>query len=168
MSDQITDCLMEMGRQTKLQDAIYRKTAESFGISVCAMWILYYLRASEQRLSQQDLTDLLWFPKQTIHSAVSGLAGKGIVILRSGTMSNKRKEILMTSFGEQFVDRTVNALLEAERTVVSEMSLETSTQFAGYQRCFNETLYKELCERKVLNDEIPVFTAEGENVQEKT
>ena len=36
-------------------DEIYRGVAKSFGLSDCAFWILYYIRQSEEKVTQKDI-----------------------------------------------------------------------------------------------------------------
>jgi len=61
--------LMNIAKQEKQFDALYRNAGTLFGLPDCAMWILYFLSTSEDELSQQDLIEKMMFPKQTINSA---------------------------------------------------------------------------------------------------
>ena len=59
------------------------------------MWALYYLQNAEEQLSQQDLIELMLFPKQTINSAVSALVKKGYVTLEMIPNTKNRKRFLI-------------------------------------------------------------------------
>ena len=106
----------------KKYDSLYRGAAAAFGLSDCSMWVLYYLQSAEELLSQQDLIGLMLFPKQTINSAVSGLAKKGYVTLEMIPNTKNRKRILLTDSGRAFAKKTVLRMIQAEERAVSEMS----------------------------------------------
>ncbi|SEH71534.1 DNA-binding transcriptional regulator, MarR family [Ruminococcus flavefaciens] len=106
----------------KKYDSLYRGAAAAFGLSDCSMWVLYYLQSAEEPLSQQDLIELMLFPKQTINSAVAGLAKNGYVTLEMIPNTKNRKRILLTDEGRAFAERTVLRMIHAEERAVSEMS----------------------------------------------
>ena len=106
----------------KKYDSLYRGAAAAFGLSDCSMWVLYYLQSAEEPLSQQDLIELMLFPKQTINSAVAGLAKNGYVTLEMIPNTKNRKRILLTDEGRAFAERTVLRMIQAEERAVSEMS----------------------------------------------
>ena len=99
--------LMSIGNQEKQFDALYRNVGTFFGLPDCAMWILYFLSSSEQELSQQDLIEKMMFPKQTINSAVTGLAKKGLVELCMIPGTRNRKKVMLTETGKALAENTV-------------------------------------------------------------
>lgn len=54
-------------------DQIYRTAAKSFGLSDCAFWILYSLREASTPLTQSDICNQIYLPKQTVNSALKKL-----------------------------------------------------------------------------------------------
>ena len=50
-------------------EEIYRGVARSFGLSDCAFWILYFIRQSEEKVTQKDICSFIYQSKQTVHSA---------------------------------------------------------------------------------------------------
>ena len=46
--------LLEYNRETKRLDDLYRCAAKQCGISECAFWILYTLRAEERQFTQAE------------------------------------------------------------------------------------------------------------------
>ena len=93
------------------------------------MWILYYVSIAEEDISQQELQELMMFPKQTINSAVSGLVKKGYVSLEMIPGTRNRKRILLTKEGEAFTENTVGKLVKAEINAMSEMGDEKMQQY---------------------------------------
>jgi len=117
--------------QEKQFDALYRKAAASFGLSYCAMWILYFIDFAENELTQQDLHAMMMFPKQTINSAVSKLARMNYVVLESIPKTRNSKAVKLTPSGKAFCQNTVEKLREAEYLAVENMSPEKMDMFAS-------------------------------------
>ena len=65
--------LLEYNKETKRLDDLYRCAAKQCGISECAFWILYTLRAEERQFTQAEICEFLIEPKQTVHSALKKL-----------------------------------------------------------------------------------------------
>jgi DNA-binding MarR family transcriptional regulator len=133
----------------KKYDSLYRGAAAAFGLSDCSMWVLYYLQNAEEPLSQQDLIELMLFPKQTINSAVTGLVKKGYVTLEMIPNTKNRKRILLTDSGKAFAEKTVLRMIQAEKRAVSEMS--DIERFVSLYAEFFEHLHDEF-EREGLCD----------------
>ncbi|PHP52519.1 MarR family winged helix-turn-helix transcriptional regulator [Actinomyces ruminis] len=100
-----------MGRQDKRFAAIYRRAASAFGVSECAMWVLYFIRTAETPLTQHELIELMMFPKQTINSAVSSLVRRGYLRLEPIPGTHNCKHVQLTPAGEAFVRSTVERLI---------------------------------------------------------
>ena len=76
--------LLEYNRETKRLDDLYRCAAKQCGISECAFWILYTLRAEERQFTQAEICEFLIEPKQTVHSALKKLEAEGYLARTSG------------------------------------------------------------------------------------
>lgn len=112
--DTIKSALVQMGKQDNLFDALYRRIAAVFGISSCELWVFYYLSMNEDGMTQQQMIEVMMFPKQTINSAVSALAKNGMVALESGAENRKNKIVRLTKKGCDFAQNSVARLLNAE------------------------------------------------------
>ena len=121
--------LSALGRTEKQFDSLYREAAAEFGLSHCAMWVLYNIANSAEPLSQQDLVDIMMFPKQTINSAVMGLSESGLVTLEPIPNTKNRKRILLTDKGQELAKETVVKLTNAELRAVAAMGEEKMKQF---------------------------------------
>lgn len=130
--------LTEIGMQEKQFDALYRGAASLFGLPDCSMWVLYYLISAEDDISQQDLIEKMMFPKQTINSAVTTLAGKGIVTLAMIPGTRNRKKITLTAEGRKLAESTVWRMRCAECRAVESMGKEKMAQYIElYHDFFN-------------------------------
>ena len=150
MHEKDRESLLRMGEATKIWAATYRRAAASFGLSECGMWILYYLLAVESDLTQRNLTDILWFSKQTVHSAVSALEKQGLVKLELMEGSKKNKKICLTEEGTLLSENTVKKLYEAEMKVTGEMTADRVDQLNALVVEFYEGLGNELTDLGIL------------------
>jgi len=57
MKHKTNQFLTEINAQEKRFGALYRQAAAGFGLSECAMWVLYFLTSAETPLTQQDLIE---------------------------------------------------------------------------------------------------------------
>lgn len=131
--------LMEYNNISKELDDIYRNTARSFGISECSLWILYILRAEKGPMTQSVACDLLFYPKQTINSALKKMESDGLIKLRH--VSDRRsKQIELTGKGELLAVQTADRVLRAEHGAMSGLSDQEQEIFIGLWRKYTDLL----------------------------
>ena len=94
--------LLEYNKETKRLDDLYRCAAKQCGISECAFWILYTLRAEERQFTQAEICEFLIEPKQTVNSALKKLEAEGYLTLSAGA-DQRSKRVCLTEKGERFV-----------------------------------------------------------------
>lgn len=121
--------LLEINAQEKRFGALYRQAAVTFGLPECAMWVLYFLISADEPLTQQELTERMMFPKQTINSAVSCLSQKGYLELRTIPEMRSRKQIVLTNDGKELARSTVRKMRMAEERAVKTMGQEKMEQY---------------------------------------
>ena len=101
-------------------EEIYRGVAKSFGLSDCAFWILYYIRQSEEKVTQKDICSFIYQPKQTVHSALKKMVEDGLIEV--GDYNGKRhKYVTLTEKGEAFSQKTVDLVFEEEIAIFEDM-----------------------------------------------
>ena len=101
-------------------EEIYRGVAKSFGLSDCAFWILYYMRQSEEKVTQKDICSFIYQPKQTVHSALKKMVDDGLIEV--GDYNGKRhKYVTLTEKGEAFSEKTIDLVLTEEIAVFEDL-----------------------------------------------
>ena len=133
-----------MNTQEKRFGALYRQAALQFGLSECAMWVLYFLISSDEPLTQQELTERMMFPKQTINSAVMSLAQKMYLELQTIQGMRSYKQIVLTPEGEELARNTVRKMRTAEERAVKALGQEKIEQFIVLHDEFMEQICAEL------------------------
>ncbi len=101
-------------------EEIYRGIAKFFGLSDCAFWILYFIRQSEEKVTQKDICSFIYQPKQTVHSALKKMVKDGLIEI--GDYNGKRhKHVILTKKGEEFSRKTVDLVLAEEIAAFEDM-----------------------------------------------
>ena len=120
--------LLEYNKETKRFDDLYRCAAKQCGISECAFWILYTLRAEERQFTQAEICEFLIEPKQTVHSALKKLEAEGY-LARTSSADLRSKHVALTEKGEQFARTWIDRVPEAETAVLGAMPEEECAAF---------------------------------------
>jgi DNA-binding MarR family transcriptional regulator len=144
MKRKAKDYLSAMNAQEKRFGALYRQAAATFGLSECAMWVLYFLISSDEPLTQQELTERMMFPKQTINSAVMSLAQKDYLELRTVPEKRSTKQVVLSPEGEELALNTVKKMRTAEERAVKALGQEKIEQFIALHDEFLEQICTEL------------------------
>ena len=88
----IREIIYQIERERKEQDSIYHAVAVKYGLPDTTLWVLYYISEFDEDQTQQDLCRQGFHAKQTINTAIAGLAKNGFVELIPipGTRNHKK------------------------------------------------------------------------------
>lgn len=153
MGRNASDYLTETSTQEKRFAALYRQAASAFDMSECSMWILYFLISTSGPLTQQGLIERMMFPKQTINSAVVGLAKKGWIELQMIPGTRNRKNILLTADGIKAMRNTVERMRLAEERAAEKLGAEKMTQYIALHVEFLNALQTEFEREGIIRGE---------------
>ena len=103
---------------------LYHRVARSCGLSDCALWLLYTLRAEGAPLSQTQLSETLSLPRQTVNSALKKLVEAEYLRLEAADGNLKNKQVLITEAGDAFLRRTVHRVFDLEDAAASRLTAE--------------------------------------------
>ena len=141
--------LLEYNKETKRLDDLYRCAAKQCGISECAFWILYTLRAEERQFTQAEICEFLIEPKQTVHSALKKLEAEGYLARTSGA-DLRSKRVALTEKGEQFTRAWIDRVPEAEAAALCAMPEAERAAFVRGLHSFCRLLEERLRESKAI------------------
>ncbi len=121
--------LSRLNKMLKRQEEIYHQCAKRAGITDTKFWVLYSLCESGGVLCQKAFCENWCYSKQTVNTAVSGLEKDGFIYLIFAEGSKKQKEIRLTDKGEDFCDKHIRNVLEAECRSLMKLSEEERANF---------------------------------------
>ena len=135
--------LWEYNTIFKENDEVYRCAAKTLGISDCSLWILYTLRTEQEAITQKEICEAFYYPKQTVNSALKKLENEGYIALTE--MKDRRsKKITLTESGKKLAAKTADKLIEAELAAMSELTDEEQKRFIELFRKYTGLLKKNM------------------------
>lgn len=120
--------LWEYNTVFKKNDELYRCAAKSLSIPDCTLWILYTLRTERNAITQKEICEAFYYPKQTVNSALKRLENDGYIVLTE--MEDRRsKRISLTEKGKKLAEKTADKLINAELAAMSGLTEEEQNRF---------------------------------------
>lgn len=142
----------ELNKLTKKQDELYHKCALNAGITDTKFWILYAICESGGILCQNSFCENWCYSKQTVNAAVASLEEEGILYLEFAQGSKKQKDLKLTQKGEDFCNRYIRSVLNAECRSVMSLQPEERRRFLSTMEKLLSTLEQELDNTAILRD----------------
>lgn len=124
MEDKIKNQIDIINNKIKELNSLYHIAANRSVISDGEIGIWSVLLRPKEEYSQQDLSELLSLPKQTVNSIISGLTKKGFVYLKHVSGTRNRKVICLTEEGLKYGTNHVKWIFDAEESVLEQTDLK--------------------------------------------
>lgn len=140
---EIQEIMKQIDEQRKEQDAVYHNTAVKYGMSDTVMMILYFASDEETVLTQQEICNACFLPKQTVNTAIVGLAQKGLVELELIPGTRNKKRILLADAGRKLAENTTGRLRGAEIRAYGKLSAEELNSYLEMTRKLTAALREE-------------------------
>ena len=140
---EIQEIMNQIDEQRKEQNAVYHNVAVKYGMSDTVMMILYFASDEETVLTQQEICNACFLPKQTVNTAIAGLAQKGLVELELITGTRNKKRILLTDAGRELEKNTTDRLRGAEIRAYGKLSAEELNSYLEMTRNLTAALREE-------------------------
>lgn len=134
-----TNWLSEYNGIFKETDEIYHNIAKTLGLSDCAFWILYSLRTEGDALTQSEICNTFYQPKQTVNSALKKLEQNGYIELLERS-DRRRKQIRLTQKGITLAEETVDRVIGVEQKTMSGLDEAEQKAFVGLFRKYTDLL----------------------------
>ncbi len=135
--------LSEFNGIVRENDEMYHNAAKAVGLSDCAFWILYFLQDSKTQLTQREICDAMYAPKQTVNSALKKLETSGYVELLTGN-DHRSKLVRMTQKGVLLASQTVDRILSVELEALNGLTAQEQETFLALFRKYTDLLKKSM------------------------
>lgn len=120
--------LSEYNSIIKENEVVYHNVAKKSGLSNGAFWILYMMCEEEGKITQSEICDAFYQPKQTINSALKKLEKGGLVELETVAGSHG-KHINFTQKGWKFAEETICKVIASEQKALDGLTLKEQEDF---------------------------------------
>lgn len=120
MDKTIKEQIDTINQRIKELNSLYHIAAVKSDITDGEISVWSALLESDGEYSQQDISDKLFLPKQTVNSIISNLVKKGFVYLEHVSGTRNRKVICLTEEGKEFGESQVRWIFQAEEKALEK------------------------------------------------
>ena len=139
MSKHLSKKMLELNEIMKETDDLYRNLAKKFKMSDCMIWILYILREDDRSVTQSDICNMMYMPKQTVNSSLKKMEAEGYIELLN--INDKRsKQVCLTEKGVDLANNTVDIIISKENNALSKMDKEEQALFINLFKKYKDLL----------------------------
>ena len=145
MSKHLSKKMLELNEIMKETDDLYRNLAKKFKMSDCMIWILYILREDDRSVTQSDICNMMYMPKQTVNSSLKKMEAEGYIELLN--INDKRsKQVCLTEKGVDLANNTVYIIISKENNALSKMDKEEQALFINLFKKYKDLLKESFME----------------------
>ena len=145
MSKHLSKKMLELNEIMKETDDLYRNLAKKFKMSYCMIWILYILREDDRSVTQSDICNMMYMPKQTVNSSLKKMESEGYIELLN--INDKRsKQVCLTEKGVDLANNTVDIIISKENNALSKMDKEEQALFINLFKKYKDLLKESFME----------------------
>ena len=145
MSKHLSKKMLELNEIMKETDDLYRNLAKKFKMSDCMIWILYILREDDRSVTQSDICNMMYMPKQTVNSSLKKMEAEGYIELLN--INDKRsKQVCLTEKGIDLANNTVDIIISKENNALSKMDKEEQALFINLFKKYKDLLKESFME----------------------
>ena len=139
MDEQVKRQIDVINQHIKELNSLYHAAAVRSGVSDGEICVWSMLLTTDREYSQQDLCELLFLPKQTVNSIISGLIKKGYIFLEHVPGTRNRKVIRLSDEGRKYGEKTIMWIFEAEQHAMEDTDpREISTLISMLEKYINK------------------------------
>ena len=145
MSKHLSKKMLELNEIMKETDDLYSNLAKKFKMSDCMIWILYILREDDRSVTQSDICNMMYMPKQTVNSSLKKMESEGYIELLN--INDKRsKQVCLTEKGVDLANNTVDIIISKENNALSKMDKEEQALFINLFKKYKDLLKESFME----------------------
>ncbi len=136
-----------INQKIKELNSLYHMAAGKADVPDGEVDIWSHLLNGGEAYSQQDLSEILSLPKQTVNSLVTNMVKKGFVVLEHVPGTRNRKVIQLTEAGRVYGEENVRWIFEAEQRAMEDTDAAEVKAYVSMLSRYIERLRKEIEEK---------------------
>lgn len=126
------------------QDGLYEDYARRQGLNGKSLSILMFIYYISRGVTQNWISKKTYSSKQVVNATIKKFLDKGYVFFEENPADKRHKKVKLTEEGRVYASRILDPLEEAEKTALSQFSLEEQEQlldlFGRYGQVLTEIL----------------------------
>ncbi|HEL2277605.1 TPA: winged helix-turn-helix transcriptional regulator [Streptococcus suis] len=126
------------------QDGLYEDYARRHGLNGKSLSILMFIYYMSRGVTQNWISKKTYSSKQVVNATIKKFLDKGYVFFEENPADKRHKKVKLTEAGRVYASRILDPLEEAEKTALSQFSLEEQEQlldlFGRYGQALTEII----------------------------
>ena len=139
-----TPSVVDLDMLYKETGQLYVELSRSSGLSACAYWVMYAIEVGGGTATQRQIIDRLYYPKQTVNSAVHSREGKGLLVLAADDADRRSKLVTLTEAGRAFARRHLDPAMQAEARAFASLGPEKATRLMSLANEYARAVHAEV------------------------
>lgn len=143
--------MTELGQRSKIlvrifynQDGLYEDYAKRHRLNGKSLSILMFIYYMSRGVTQNWISKKTYSSKQVVNATIKKFLDKGYVFFEENPADKRHKKVKLTEAGRVYASRILDPLEEAEKTALSQFSLEEQEQlldlFGRYGQALTEII----------------------------
>ena len=139
-----TPSVVDLDMLYKETGRLYVELSRSSGLSACAYWVMYAIEVGGGTATQRQIIARIYYPKQTVNSAVRSLEGKGLLVLAADDADRRSKLVTLTEAGRAFARRHLDPAMQAEARAFASLGPEKATRLMSLANEYARAVHAEV------------------------
>ncbi|HFU4025057.1 TPA: MarR family winged helix-turn-helix transcriptional regulator [Streptococcus suis] len=124
------------------QVGLYEGYARRHGLNGKCLSILMWVYYNPGGVTQNWVSKKTYSSKQVVNATIKKFQEKGLVFLEENPADKRHKKVKLTEAGKQFASQILDPLEEAEKTALSQLSLEDQERLLELTERYSQALTK--------------------------
>ncbi len=139
-----TPSVVDLDMLYKETGRLYVELSRSSGLSACAYWVMYAIEVGGGTATQRQIIDRIYYPKQTVSSAVRSLEGKGLLVLAADDADRRSKLVTLTEAGRAFARRHLDPAMQAEARAFASLGPDKAARLMSLANEYAQAVHAEV------------------------
>lgn len=118
--------------------ACYEQFAKMHGLSTNSLFVLLAIYYAQEPCTQKAIAELMWLPKQTVGSIVTGYKKKGFIKEEPSSTDKRAKALSLTAEGAKYCDGIFADLRHIEAEAIKTIDAEKIDAVVASMNAYTE------------------------------
>lgn len=122
------------------QDGLYEDYARRHGLNSKSLSILMFIYYMSRGVTQNWISKKTYSSKQVVNATIKKFLDKGYVFFEENPADKRHKKVKLTEEGRVYASQILDPLEEAEKTALSQLSLENQERLLELTERYTQAL----------------------------
>ena len=128
----------------RMREDLFQSYSVKCDLTPVSSWVLYIVYYNGEVYTQNNLSEMWNYPKQTVNFTVQKLVKEGYLFLEKIPGEKRSKGIYLTEKGKELCKMLMEPLIEAELKALDKLSVEERKTLEAINLKYYDSLKKEI------------------------